>query len=962
VGPPWAQAFLVATAITLAVTPVLRRLAVAVEFVDRPEAAHKSHLQATPYLGGVGLIVAVLVGLLFTSGLTAPAGLVALGGAVIGCVGLLDDHRSVGPLLRFLVEAAVAGVALAVGLRVYATDIAVIDGLITIVWIVGVTNAVNLLDNMDGLASGVSGAAAAAIFALAVLNEQPVPAAIAAALAGACLGFFVYNKRPASIFMGDAGSLFLGFVLAVLTIEVSPALPQPASFAVPVMLLALPVLDTATVTICRLRRRRSIMQGGKDHLSHKLVARGLSPGLAVGVLVAVESGVGVLAVLAGRDVLPLPVAVLGVAAMLAGVALVTLRAPVYREPVVGFAPRLKQAAACAAAGAALLVAPAVVALIRAHGPGDAGTRLATQGLEALAAGQAAQATELFARAEGKLEQADAALHAPLSSFGLVVPGLRANVATARAFVDAGRQVVGAASGISKVASLGALPVRADGQVAAEMERLAPALSDAAAVLRRSAATLAGYNRPYLWPSLGKGVRTLRTQLDGASARALDAADVARVLPAMLGHHGPRRYFVALQDSRELRGSGGVVHRWGELVAEAGRLSLVHLGRVEELAGRGGAEGSGAADLPQEVIDRYRQFDVAGTWQNANVSPDFSVTGRVITSMYTGSTAGELDGVVSVDLPGLAALLDASGPVVVGGWPTPVDGAGLVETILLGSYARYPDEPGREDFVTRVMEGVVQAFARTDHPSVAGLAHTLGPAVQKGHLRFYSARPEEQDFLQRAGVAGQIPGAVGDSLLVVNQNLSATGVDPYLRRSIDYRMTLEPGARSAALSGRLQVTLRNDASPTPPWAPTGPAAGGNRTYLSMYSPLTLLRASGGVHRVAMESDREFGRYVYSTIVDVPAQQSRTVGIDLMGTVALDEEGWYHLDVLHQPTMHPDEITVSLSVPDGWRIAEARGLRMDDAGSAVATLSLDRHGALAVRVERTAWARLWAVDGG
>ncbi|MGH9266472.1 MAG: glycosyltransferase family 4 protein, partial [Acidimicrobiales bacterium] len=308
-GPTWAYAFLAAGLVTLAGTPLLRRLALATEFVDHPVAAHKSHRDPTPYLGGIGLIVAVLVGLLFTDRLTPQVGVVALGGSLIGCLGLLDDHRSVGALFRFTVELGVAAVAVAAGLRIHATDVPAIDGVLTLVWIVGVTNAVNLLDNMDGLAAGVSAAAATAIFALAVLGEQLVTATVAAGLAGACVGFLVHNKRPASIFMGDTGSLFLGFVLALAAIDVSPALTPPASFAVPLMLLALPVLDTATVTLARLRRGRPVSQGGKDHLSHRLVAVGLSPGAAVAVLVGVEGTVGMAAVMAGRQMVPLGLAV-----------------------------------------------------------------------------------------------------------------------------------------------------------------------------------------------------------------------------------------------------------------------------------------------------------------------------------------------------------------------------------------------------------------------------------------------------------------------------------------------------------------------------------------------------------------------------------------------------------------------------------------------------------------------------
>ena len=765
-GPPWAQAFLTACLITLVGTPLLRRLAVATDFVDHPHADHKSHSEATPYLGGIGLMIAVLVGLLYTSELTPSVAVIAIGGAAIGCLGLLDDHRSVGALPRFGLEVVVAAVALAVGLRVHATDILVVDGLITIVWIVGVTNAINLMDNMDGLSVGVSAAAAGAIFASAVLNEQPVPAVLAAGLVGACLGFGVYNKRPASIFMGDAGSLFLGFVLAVVAMDVSPALTPPTSFIVPVMLLALPVLDTATVTICRLRRGRPVAQGGKDHLSHRLVSRGLSPGAAVGVLVSVEAWVGLLAVLTGRQVISLPVSLVAAGATFEALVIATVGAPVYTEPVVGMPKRLRRVAGGAVAVGVLLTAPAVAGLLLARGPGTAGARSTSQALTAVAAGDSQRATMLFDRASEDLRRADAALHRPLTSLGLVVPGLRANLATTRAVVHAGRDVVGAAQEVSALAEASAMPLTGDGVIAAGSQALAPALSEAASVLQRAAADLAGYNRPYLWPALAETIRTLRAQLEVAASTTSRAADVTRVPPALLGDAGTRHYFLAIQDNTELRGSGGVVHYWGELVAEHGRLRLTHLGPTSEFDR---PDGPARNDVPQEVIDRYRGFDVAGTWQNTNVSPDFAVTGRVITSLYARTVGTMLDGVVSVDLPGLAALLGVTGPVSVDGRPGTIDSQTLVDTLVRGAY---PEGRDQEATVLGTVRATVPAFTAANLGTPAALARSLGPSVQDGHLRFYATRADEQAVLRRLGATGEVPAGAGDSVLVVNQNLSA----------------------------------------------------------------------------------------------------------------------------------------------------------------------------------------------
>ena len=348
--------------------------------------------------------------------------------------------------------------------------------------------------------------------------------------------------------MGDAGSLFLGFSLAVLTIDVSPALQPPASFAVPLMLLALPILDTATVTIGRLRRGRSVALGGKDHLSHRLTARGLSPGIAVACLVAVEATVGMFAVLAGREVLSLPLAGLLTGAVLAGVLGFAARAPVYEEPVVGLPHKLTVAALVAVAGVLLVAGPAVLALARAHGPATAGADAVKEGLQALAAGDAALATAHFEGAQEQLRDADGLLRGRLASLGLGVPGLRANLATSRAVVSAGRALAGSASTLSAIVDASTLRLAPEANPSVQASQLSNALHDSVRVLDRSSALLRGYDRPYLWPSLGTTVRQLRSLTAEASSRAELAAETTRLVPGLLGADGVRRYFLAIQDN------------------------------------------------------------------------------------------------------------------------------------------------------------------------------------------------------------------------------------------------------------------------------------------------------------------------------------------------------------------------------------------------------------------------------
>lgn len=271
-----------------ALTPLMRRIALKTNFVDRPNAAHKSHDEPIPYLGGVAIILGVLLityGALLTqenmkeniwtaTSLFSPA-------LILGIVGLIDDRRALPPLPRFIAQSA-AGIFTAV--LILATDTvgnpsgnSLLDAFITIVWIVGISNSINFFDNLDGGATGAVAATSFGLFLITYNNSQFLISASAITLFAAMLGFLIWNKSPAKIYMGDAGALFLGTVIAVLTIRLDPAVESKAiSFSIPLLLLAVPILDTSVAVLSRIRRKKSIFEGGHDHLSHRLMRKGFT--------------------------------------------------------------------------------------------------------------------------------------------------------------------------------------------------------------------------------------------------------------------------------------------------------------------------------------------------------------------------------------------------------------------------------------------------------------------------------------------------------------------------------------------------------------------------------------------------------------------------------------------------------------------------------------------------------------
>lgn len=285
----YAAAFAVALGATLAATPIFRRVALRLGVVDVPNE-RKIHADPVPYLGGMSIIVAfsaaVVTGAL-VRGITGSYTQVAaiIGGALLlAAMGLWDDLSVVPGWIKVPAEVALALVLYAAGTRAQLFQVVPLDVLLTVGWVVGVTNAVNYMDNMDGLSAGISAIAAAYFAVLAALSGQFLVASLSAALAGCALGFLWYNRPPARIFMGDAGSLFLGFLLAALGLELEFGNLARVTFFVPIAVMAVPVLDALLVSVSRVMRGISPIEPGKDHISHRLVNIGIPPPAAVGLL------------------------------------------------------------------------------------------------------------------------------------------------------------------------------------------------------------------------------------------------------------------------------------------------------------------------------------------------------------------------------------------------------------------------------------------------------------------------------------------------------------------------------------------------------------------------------------------------------------------------------------------------------------------------------------------------------
>ena len=266
----------------------VRKLAIWVGAMDKPTMERKTQKEPVPYLGGVSIALTVCLvayaSIIYSDNTKTTFPLVTyllLPAVFMGAMGLVDDLRGLQPMPRLIFQTLVAVVASIVLIQTKTIgtplDNKVIVQIIVVIWIVGLCNAINFFDNVDGGAAGTIAISTLGITVIAFSQGQELIAALAVVTAGATIGFLIWNKSPAKIYMGDAGALFLGIIVSVLTIRLNPGIhPLWNSIALLPMLLAVPILDTCIAVFSRIKRGISPFTGGKDHLSHRLMRKGFS--------------------------------------------------------------------------------------------------------------------------------------------------------------------------------------------------------------------------------------------------------------------------------------------------------------------------------------------------------------------------------------------------------------------------------------------------------------------------------------------------------------------------------------------------------------------------------------------------------------------------------------------------------------------------------------------------------------
>lgn len=302
-------ALVTAMVIAFATTPVVKSLAHKVGAVDVPKDGRRMHNHPIPRMGGLAIFFGFMLSVLIFVPITQQLRGMLLGAVIIVVLGIFDDIYSLRASFKFVVQIVAALIAVVYGNNIitvlsnpniFSADPYWVLGVLaipfTVLWVVAITNAVNLIDGLDGLAVGVSAISSMTLLVIALAVADGPVAVLMAALAGGCLGFMPYNLNPAKIFMGDTGSTFLGFVLAVVSIQGLFKFYTIISFVVPFLMLGLPIFDTAFAFIRRIAHGQNPMSPDRSHVHHRLIDMGLGQKQAVAVLYIISAILGLSAV------------------------------------------------------------------------------------------------------------------------------------------------------------------------------------------------------------------------------------------------------------------------------------------------------------------------------------------------------------------------------------------------------------------------------------------------------------------------------------------------------------------------------------------------------------------------------------------------------------------------------------------------------------------------------------------
>ena len=616
----------------------------------------------------------------------------------------------------------------------------------------------------------------------------------------------------------------------------------------------------------------------------------------------------------------------GLTAILTVVAIVPAMASGYQHAGRRVRRRARRIVAVAGSVIGLMVAGAVLGLVSVQEDLADGIRGIDGGISAARDVDDDLAAEELDAAARSLTSAESTLTSwfvsPARSLPIVGPNLGA-VGNLAAQAGDVAEVTSLAAATADVDALNFTDGRLDPQAVADMERPLRRVRDA---LESMQDEVADVQSPWLLSLVTSRIDRLEDQVDGTVPDADLAVQVVGVAPKLLGADGPQRFLVFFTTPVEARGRLGFPGNYAELVVDNGQLSMPVFGRVAELEAAGANR---TLTQPPDLVARYSRFDVANTWRNLTMTPDFPSFAVAANELYQQSGGQPVNGVISVDPAGLAAVVGLTGEVAVPGRAAPLTADTVEDFLLSGQYIEYQDDNNaRLDVLDHIARTSFGALTTADLAGPRDLSRVLDPVVDGGHIMFMPLEADGAIVAGAVGVTGTVPPVAenGDAVMVTTANAGANKVDLFLQRREQYTVQWDPATGQVTSTLRLTLENQTPAEPYPDYM-MGNAVnlprGSNRSFVSIYSPFVLEAARIGGQPAALQAEVEVGRNVYSTFVDIPPGGTVDIEVDLSGSI---EGRRYVLDLPVQPFAKPDEASVRVEVagsPAVSREAEVDG---------------------------------------
>lgn len=456
------------------------------------------------------------------------------------------------------------------------------------------------------------------------------------------------------------------------------------------------------------------------------------------------------------------------------------------------------------------------------------------------------------------------------------------------------------------------------------------LDEVAGSVRRAQASVNEVRSPWLLAPVADRMDELSGELSGNLPDVAAARDAVNIAHGLLAPDGSRRYLVLFVTPVEARGRSGFPGNYAELLVEDGKLSMPRFGRISELENFvPPAPRTITGPGTEDYVARYSRFDPQNTWRNVTMSPDLPTIANVVAQLYPQSGGSQIDGLLTVDPTGLAALMNFTPPINVPEIPAPLTAGNTEEFLHLHQYVAYPETSERIDVLGSVAEQTFNQLLSADLPNPRELVDVLSPAVRGGHIQFTTFVQAEKDYFAKINLSGSFASSAGQVLSVTTNNAGGNKLDLFLQRSVRYEALYDPATNIT--TGKITVQLRNSAEPDsdlPDYVVgnlVGLPEGTNRSYVSIYTGHLLDAARIDGQPANMSPELELSSHVYSTFVDIPPKGTVTIELDVHGAQIIP--GFYSLKLLGQPLVETEQVDFSLTV------AGDQPLDVDSAGGEV-----------------------------